>query len=63
MLINNAMYLYSSSVKSIFFTSIVCANYDLGDPGWLTSSSYIASESSKKLFRLGNRVDLNLLRQ
>lgn len=56
------MYLYSFSVKSIFFTSIVCANNILGDSGWLTSSSYIAGQSSKKLFRLGSRVDLNLLR-
>lgn len=38
----------SPSVKTVFFTSILCANYDVGGPGWLTSSSCIVSESSKK---------------
>lgn len=41
---------YSPSVKPMFFTSVVCASYNLGEPGRLTSSSCAVSQYSTNYF-------------
>ena len=41
---------YSPSFKSVFFTGVICANYNLGKPGSLTSSSCPVRQSSENCF-------------